>query len=93
MKLTGRAPLGLAEFKEELKWEWSWLAEWRSAHGKAGGLTVTVAMTREEERLETCGVRGQLRGEADGGGPRPRESGVETRACDWAWVWPGVVNR
>ena len=67
--------MGFAEFKEELKWEWSWLAEWRSAHGKGGDLTVTVAMTREEGRLETCGVSGQLRGEADGGDPRPRGSG------------------
>jgi len=40
------------------------------------GRRLTVAMmTREEERLETCGVRGQLGGKADGGGPRPRGSG------------------
>jgi hypothetical protein len=46
------------------------------------GRRLTVAMmTREEEQLETCGVRGQLRGEADGGGPRPRGN--------WAWVWWG----
>lgn len=47
------------------------------------------AMTREEEQLETCGVRGQLRGwlrltvVARGRG----EAGAETRTCDWAWVW------